>query len=348
MKTLAFFNNKGGVGKTSLVYHLSWMFAEMGIDVVAIDLDPQSNLTSSFLEDEQLIELWDAGPSNRTIRGLIQPLLDRLGDIGALDPIEVDSRIGLVPGDLGLSLFEDRLAETWGRCFDDNTANASDAFRVTTAFYRIMEHAARRRGADLVLIDVGPNLGAINRAALVSADHVVIPLAADLFSLQGLRNLGPTLRSWRNGWEDRKRHRTRRLPDFDLPIPSGEMNPAGYVVMQPSVRENYPVAAYRRWIDRIPKVYYKEVLERTELEDVPNPDPMALATLKNYRSLAPMAQEAHKPMFALKPADGAIGGHAAAVQASYRAFRELAERIAMACDFPLPSRQMTRRRESVT
>jgi cellulose biosynthesis protein BcsQ len=347
MKTLAFFNNKGGVGKTSLVYHLSWMFAEMGVDVVAIDLDPQSNLTSSFLDDDQLIELWDTGRSSRTIRGLIQPLLDRLGDIGTTDPIEIDRRIGLIPGDLGLSLFEDRLAETWGRCFDDNTANASDAFRVTTAFYRIMEHAARHRNADLVLIDVGPNLGAINRAALVSADHVVIPLAADLFSLQGLRNLGPTLRSWRAGWEDRKMHRSRRLPNLDLTIPSGEMDPVGYVVMQPSVRENYPVAAYRRWIERIPKVYYKEVLEHLEADGVPTPDPMALATLKNYRSLAPMAQEAHKPMFALKPADGAIGGHAAAVQACYRAFRDLAERIAAACDFSLPSLQRARRREGI-
>src|SRR5262249_19545549 len=156
----------------------------------------------------------------------------------------------------------------------------------------------------------GPNLGAINRAALVSADHVVIPLAADLFSLQGLRNLGPTLRSWRDGWEGRKTHKNRRLPKLDLSIPTGQMNPVGYVVMQPSVRENYPVAAYRRWIERIPRVYYKEVLQRSESEVIPNPDPMALAMLKNYRSLAPMAQEAHKPMFALKPADGAIGGHA--------------------------------------
>jgi cellulose biosynthesis protein BcsQ len=332
MKTIAFFNNKGGVGKSSLVYHLSWMFAELGVDVVAVYLDPQSNLTSSFLEDEMLIELWDADASTRTILGLIQPLLDRLGDIGSPEVIEVDSRIGLVPGNLGLSLFEDRLAETWGRCFDDNQANAADAFRVTTAFHRIMEQAARQHAADLVLIDVGPNLGAINRAALVSADHVVIPLAADLFSLQGLRNLGPTLRSWRSGWEERKK-RACSPPGLKLRIPSGAMNPAGYVVMQPSVRENYPVAAYRRWIARIPKVYHVEVLGRPESEDVITPDPMALATLKNYRSLAPMAQEARKPMFALKPADGAIGGHASAVQACYRAFRQLAERIATACGF---------------
>ena len=41
MKTIAFFNNKGGVGKTTLVYHLAWMYAELGYSVVAADLDPQ-------------------------------------------------------------------------------------------------------------------------------------------------------------------------------------------------------------------------------------------------------------------------------------------------------------------
>ena len=56
---LTFFNNKGGVGKTSLVYHLAWMFSEMGKRVVAIDLDPQANLTSAFLTEEKLERLWD-------------------------------------------------------------------------------------------------------------------------------------------------------------------------------------------------------------------------------------------------------------------------------------------------
>ena len=58
MKTIAFFNNKGGVGKTSLVYHLSWMYADLGLSVVAADLDPQANLTSMFLGDERLEQLW--------------------------------------------------------------------------------------------------------------------------------------------------------------------------------------------------------------------------------------------------------------------------------------------------
>ncbi len=61
MKTLALFNNKGGVGKTSLVYHLAWMFADRNIPVLAVDLDPQANLTAMFLEDNRLLELWDDG-----------------------------------------------------------------------------------------------------------------------------------------------------------------------------------------------------------------------------------------------------------------------------------------------
>lgn len=51
---LTFFNNKGGVGKTSLVFHLAWMLSEMGKNVVAIDLDPQANLTSAFLSADDL------------------------------------------------------------------------------------------------------------------------------------------------------------------------------------------------------------------------------------------------------------------------------------------------------
>ena len=55
---IAFFNNKGGVGKTSLVYHLAWMYADLGFRVVAADLDPQANLTAAFLDEDRLAELW--------------------------------------------------------------------------------------------------------------------------------------------------------------------------------------------------------------------------------------------------------------------------------------------------
>jgi cellulose biosynthesis protein BcsQ len=340
MKTLTFFNNKGGVGKTSLVYHLSWMFAELGKSVVAVDLDPQSNLTSAFLEEEDVEDLWTDEGQPHTIVGAIRPLTERLGDLNPPFVKSINQRIGLVPGDLDLSLFEDRLAESWRACLDDNRANREDAFRVTTAFYRIMRRAASQRGAEIVFVDVGPNLGALNRAALVASDLVVVPLAADLFSLHGLRNLGPTLRQWREGWSTRK----QRAQDSSLlsELPAGSMTPVGYVVIQPSVRERYPVKAFRRWTTRIPSDYHSRILGEPEGQEIGDPDPSCLATLKNYRSLAPLAHDARKPMFLLNSSDGALGGHMKAVNGCFDDFQKLAYRIAKACKIrvedPLPPR----------
>ncbi|MCB2055732.1 MAG: ParA family protein, partial [Geminicoccaceae bacterium] len=61
---ITFFNNKGGVGKTSLVYHLAWMLSETGHRVLACDLDPQANLTSAFLDETAIEELWDDDDDN--------------------------------------------------------------------------------------------------------------------------------------------------------------------------------------------------------------------------------------------------------------------------------------------
>lgn len=337
MKTITFFNNKGGVGKTSLVYHLTWMFAELDKNVVAIDLDPQSNLTSAFLSDETLEQFWDDQGADNTILGAVRPLLEHEGDISDPHIESITDRIGVVPGDLGLSSFEDRLADSWGTCLSDNRPERNYAFRVSTAFYRIMSRAAKNRTADLVLVDVGPNLGALNRVALVASDYVAVPLAADLFSLHGLRNLGPTLRDWRKGWLKRKEE-AKDSPIYSE-LPDGGMKAVGYVIMQPSIRERYPVQAFRRWTERIPAVYHKQLLEEPDERRIPNPDPSCLATLKNYRSLAPLAHDARKPMFKLTSSDGALGGHVNAVKSCYDDFQTLAHRIAKACKITIPAEE---------
>ena len=75
MKTIAFFNNKGGVGKTTLVYHLAWMYAELGLSVVAADLDPQANLSAVFLDADRLEQLWPDGDHPDSILGAVSPIL---------------------------------------------------------------------------------------------------------------------------------------------------------------------------------------------------------------------------------------------------------------------------------
>ncbi len=319
MKTFAFFNNKGGVGKTTLVYHLAWMLAQRSVPVLAVDFDPQANLTAMFLDDDRLEVLWPDGEHRDTVYGALRPLIEGEGDIATPHVEPIAELLGLLAGDLALSLVEDELSAQWPDCLDRKPR----AFRVMSALWRIVEHAAQEAEAQIVLIDVGPNLGALNRAALLCAHHVILPLAPDLFSLQGLKNLGPTLRRWHREWQDR---RARRPEELQFSIPPGDMTPAGYVVMQHAVRLDRPVRAYDRWMARIPTVYRDAMLDEPAAV-IPNPDPQRLALLKHYRSLMPMAQEARKPMFLLKPADGAIGAHVEAVRSCYEDFLQLARVI---------------------
>ncbi len=317
---IAFFNNKGGVGKTSLVFHVAHMLANENRRVVAADMDPQGNLSAAFLSEERLEELWPEDTSVATIYGAVEPIKRGIGDIR--DPLleRIDDNLALIPGDMGLSDFEDDLSQVWPKCLDRDER----AFRVISAFWRVLQNAGERHEADVVLIDLGPNLGAINRAALISADHLVIPLGPDLFSIQGLRNLGPRLRAWRLEWQER----VVKNPASDLMLPEGRMNPLGYIVMQHSERKKYPVKSYHKWIARVPNAYRKYVLaDERQKKLVVESDRNCLAMLKHYRSLMAMAQEARKPIFHLRPADGALGANVAAVRDAYKDFEKLSSKI---------------------
>jgi chromosome partitioning protein len=317
---LTFFNNKGGVGKTSLVYHLAWMFSELSHTVVAVDLDAQANLTAAYFDEDELERLWEDGETPTTIYRAIEPLT-RVGDIKEPRVEKVTQGLYLIPGDVALASFEDTLSEAWPDSMGD--ANLYRPFRILTAFWQVAQMAAKQVSADIILVDVGPNLGAINRSALIGSDYVAIPLGADLFSLQGLKNLGPTLRSWRNLWK--KRLDNWNPPDFALP--KGRMTSLGYIVQQHSVRLSRPVKAYDKWVNRMPVVYHDAVLQDSTTAANPSQDEECLATLKHFRSLIPMGQEARKPIFHLTSADGAIGSHAQAVQAAYKDFNLLAENL---------------------
>lgn len=319
---LTFLNNKGGVGKTSLVYHLAWMLSKIGERVLVCDLDPQANLTASFLTEDELESLWDDSASNRTIFQCVAPLT-KVGDLKEPCVHPAAEALGLIPGDLALSSFEDSLSGEWPNALGGT--NLFRAFRILTAFWSIMQMGAKQIDASIILVDVGPNLGSLNRSVLIATDHVISPLGADLFSLQGLRNLGPTLAGWREEW-------SKRLDNgqsLNFPLPKGAMRPVGYIVQQHSVRLGRPVQAYDKWVNRMPAAYARYLLNQKKgpFADKPASDEHCVATVKHYRSLVPMAQEARKPIFELTSADGAIGAHAAAVWDAYSDFKALAKTI---------------------
>jgi chromosome partitioning protein len=326
MITVAFFSNKGGVGTTTIVSHLACMFAERGIPVLAVDLDPQCNLSSTCVGADRLSQLWH---EEKSILASVAPLLTGRGDVIPAHLEEITPNLHLLVGHLGLSRFEDLLAESWSR----SLSGEPGAFCVMSAFHRLMTEAAARISAGIVLIDLGQSLGALNRAALLAADHLVLPIAPDLFALRGMESLGAALRDWRHGWHQRvKTHQE----DMDT-LPAGRTEPIGYVLRSLGARDSRALPNGNDWSQQIPGVYRRTMLQQ---QNTPAPtadeDPYRLATLKSYRSLMSLASLARKPMFLLRAADGARGAHVEAVAACYHDFLSLARRIGQQVGVDVP------------
>ena len=316
MKIVAFFNNKGGVGKTTLVYHIAHMMATEGHRTLMVDLDPQSNLTAMSLPEDRLEEVWPDEPDHPlSLIGSLNRVMRGRGDVQPPHIEELREGLGLIPGDLALSGYEDKLSDSWPGCVDGDEAS----FVKMVSLYNMILLGAERFRAARVLVDVGPNLGPINRAALLSCDAFVAPLAPDLYSVQGLRNMGPTLEQWTRQWADR----LARRPTLDdtIRLPTGRIQPIGYVVMQAGIRMDRPFQAYDRWVRRLPVAYEKYILkgEARAGEE--------LGLMRHYQSLMPLSQDARKPMFELKYADGATGSHLSAVQRCHEDFRQLSQNI---------------------
>ena len=327
MKTIAFFNNKGGVGKTSLAFHVSWMLKELGYTVLSADLDPQANLTGMCMNESRLEEVLE---KKESLFDALEPLIQGTGDIKKTTIFNLAEDFGLLSGNLQLSGIEADFSASWPKCLDGDARS----FRVITAFHRLIKQAGEELDASWGIIDMGPNLGAINRAVLIASDYVIFPLGPDLFSFQGLNNVGKFLNQWRRDWEERK---NKKPPNLNFSLPAGKMKPVGYIMMRHSVRSDRPVQAYQRWMDKMPMSYKKYVLQEEKEPVSEEKDKYLLAHLKDYRSLMPMAQEKNKPIFLLKPADGAIGAHYKAVQDCYKDFKSLTEKIISLCTDSLQS-----------
>jgi chromosome partitioning protein len=326
MKSLVLFNNKGGVGKTTLTFNIAHMLSRIGYRVVVMDFDPQCNMSAIFVSPEELFELWEQEDrSGQTVADCID--LIRRGRGGLRRPLlrEVADNLWLLPGHLRLSAFEQTLAEEWPKKSDSSNERALD---VTMALDNLSNVAAEAVDADVVLLDIGPSLGALNRSALLACDAVIVPLAPDLFSLQGLRNVGETLNEWRKDWW-RVRQNDMRTPEHRA-MPHHDISPIGYILQQHLARADRPVRGYARWAEKIPADFQSYMLQQ-DGENAPSSfddDPNCIATIKHFSSLVPIAQAANKPLFDLKQADGIGGGQIQAVARCRKEFESLSNKIA--------------------
>jgi chromosome partitioning protein len=321
MKRVVFFNHKGGVGKTTLVFNLGLALASAGRRVLFIDADAQANLTAVAIPPLQIEAAYDAGG---TIADALAPLVDGSGDLVAVAPHQIRPTAWILPGHIRLSEYEEICPGNW----TDALAGNIRGLRVTTAPYRLALSVGEQVGAEVVLIDVGPNVGAMNRNVLLSADGFVIPLAPDLFSLNALTSVGRSTSLWIAEWLAVVGAIERRHADPGFTLPTGAPAPLGYVSQQFATYRQAPAEAYRRWLRRIPEAYQTQVVDQLTAAGVAVPaGDNKLGEIRNLSSLIPMAQSANRAVFELGGTE-ARGAHYTKAKDTQEVFGGIATEMA--------------------
>jgi chromosome partitioning protein len=320
VKTVAFFNHKGGVGKTTLLFNVGLALARQGKTVLFIDADAQANLSSAALPIEEYEKALDG---ETTIYGCLLPVINSTGDIGAISPIEIREHAYILPGDIRLSAFEEILPTAW----TESLAGQYRGFQISSAMYRLVQNLGEGVAADYALVDLGPNVGALNRSIMVGADGFVVPLSPDLFSLTALPSVGKSTARWISDWQVARSSADRAELSFDIALPKGMPAPLGYVNQQFVTYRKAPAAAFKRWMARIPAAYEEGIITPLAKAGsrIPRGVPL-LGEVKNLSSLIPIAQQGNRAIFELTGSQ-ARGAQFTRAQDTYQLFADLATTI---------------------
>jgi cellulose biosynthesis protein BcsQ len=222
MKILSVFNNKGGVGKTTLTYHLAHSLSEAGNKVLLLDADPQCNLTIYSMPVDEIHKIWEdedgcigmgieeflkkstqkqidkLHSSPRSLHYLLMPTIEGTGEYDKLPPpLKLSKNLHLICGRLSIHEFEEKISSRWSDAYRGDPL----AIRTITRIRTISEEYARRFKYDYVIVDTSPSLGSMNKTIISTVDGFFVPAAPDMFSLYGIRNIGSSLKKWHDEFE---------------------------------------------------------------------------------------------------------------------------------------------------
>ena len=168
-RLLAVANQKGGVGKTTTTINLAASLAKLGQRVLAVDMDPQANLTSGLGQKGK------GGEAGTVYDALTRP--DPQTDMAPFAIATNVEHLTLLPADQNLTGAEIELV---------TLSHREERLRMLLA--------SARDQYDDILVDCPPSLGLLTLNALVAADAVLIPLHCEYFALEGLADLVGTMR----------------------------------------------------------------------------------------------------------------------------------------------------------
>jgi cellulose biosynthesis protein BcsQ len=288
---LALFNHKGGVGKTTLTINIAAAIAELGKRVLVVDADPQCNLTSHILEESVVDDLLDTSDEDqgRTLWSGVKSVSEGTGLPRHVRPYptNISDGLWLVAGDIQMSRYESDLYAFWGEAIQAKPRG----LRGTAAVAQVVDHAATLCDADIVFYDIGPNIGALNRAVLLDCDYFIVPAACDNFSLRALRTVGRTLATWVREWE-----LVAGLAPKGVPVLNGQPAFVGYIPQRFRIYRGLPASGQLKYMSRLDVAVRKEivgVLRKVHKRLVAVPEGQArLGEVKDFGDLVAASQQA--------------------------------------------------------
>lgn len=324
MKSVCFFNNKGGVGKTTLLCNLaSYLATYKKKRVLVIDADPQCNASAYLLEDQRLEKILLSN-SHNSLDAYYEPIRKGQGFAQELPTIINSKRFGVdvIVGDPRLSVREDLLSTDWA----DTRGGSPRGFQTTFAMRHLL---SRLDDYDLVFIDMGPSLGALNRSVLLGADSFLMPLSVDIFSLMAIGNILNAFTAWKGDLDVAiERHRAQEGEQFLVagkPV-SWSLEFSGYVMQQYRAKkkegERVAVEAFERIIEK-----QREEIERISAFFGCDKLNMNLGEVPTLSSVIPLSQQAHAPIFDLGAKDGIVGSQYTRVAEARQFFAKIANRF---------------------
>lgn len=324
MKSIAVFNNKGGVGKTTLLVNLaSYLALEKQRRVLIVDADPQCNATQLMFTEVEVDKLY-GNRDTFTIDKIINPLAAGRGYSKDIVPRRrADFGLEILIGDPQLALREDLLARDWSQAIGGDT-------RGIRTSYVFAELLTRCQVYDYVFFDVGPSLGAINRSVLLGCDFFLSPMSIDIFSLKAIENIRSSIQKWRSQLtiargqlEDPESLPEELSGHFGIKF-------LGYVTQQYIAKtagdgERRAVAAYEKIMKKVWPTIKQNFID--ELQPEHDDVEYQIGTIPNLYSLIPMSQFARRPIFALRAKDGVRGAHFNKVREAEALFEQIAGRF---------------------
>lgn len=325
MKILSVFNNKGGVGKTTLTFHLAHILSELDYKVLIIDADPQCNLTIYSMSEETIHDIWDKEDftidngidaaretltiekfngllaTPRSIHFLLKPTEDGTSELDTLPPpYKISNKLDLIPGRLSLHTYEEKIASRWSDAYRGDPL----AIRTLTKIRSIAEEYTKINDYDFVIVDTSPSLGALNKVIISTVDGFFIPALPDLFSLYGIRNIGRSLKEWKKDFDI-----LYKLISIDKrkSFPTNFVSFLGYTIYnaKPYRKQDslWSLAkAHQRYAEQIPTAIKEFIDEdlRKNLDDETLAQPIGgTSIMHSHNTLPAMAQQYNVPMWSV-------------------------------------------------